>query len=179
MHLTPLEIRKQTFRRTFRGLDPEAVASFLESAAVEIESLSRLNNESAVRLKSVEEKLQGYEKIEKTLNDTLLMAQRISDESRVNAQKEAEIIIKDATLRGSLQEQEIRQRIAKLENELMSLKHQRDTFLERFKGLLSTQLNLLGTISGDLHDGIDGKEIGASVILAEENGPGHDAEFVV
>lgn len=167
MHITPLEIRKQTFRRSFRGFDPDAVSSFLEMMADEFETLIRTGSDSASRLKTVEEKLQGYEKIEQTLKDTLLMAQKISDDSRTNAQKEAELIIKDATLRGNEVEQEIRQRIAKLENDLASLKNQRDTFLERFKGLLTTQLNLLGTISGDLNDRIDGKDIGAEVILAE------------
>ena len=168
MHITPLDIRKQTFRRTFRGFDPDAVSSFLEMVAGELETLIRSGNDGANRLKTVEEKLQGYEKIEKTLNDTLIMAQKISDDSRTNALKEAEVILMDATLRGKEREQEIRQRIAKIENELASLKNQRDTFLERFKGLLTTQLNLLGTISGDLHDRIDGRDIGPGVILAEE-----------
>lgn len=168
MHITPLEIRKHPFRRTFRGFDPDAVNSFLEMLAGEFETLIKQRNDSASHLKSVEEKLQGHEKIEKTLNDTLIMAQKISDDSRANAQKEAEVIIKDATVRGNRMEQETRQRIAKLENDLASLKNQRDTFLERFRGLLTTQLNLLGTISGDLHDRIDGKDIGPAVILAEE-----------
>jgi cell division initiation protein len=167
MHLTPLEIRKQTFRRSFRGFDPDEVSRFLEMVAGELETLISTNSENAGRLKTTAEKLQGYEKIEQTLKDTLIMARKISDDSRVNAQKEAELIIKDATVRGHEVEQEIRNRIAKLENELASLKNQRDTFLERFKGLLTTQLNLLGTISGDLHDRIDGKDIGAEVILAE------------
>jgi len=158
MHITPLEIRKHPFRKTFRGFDPDAVNSFLEMVAGEFEALIRSCNENASQAKLVEEKLAGYVRIEKTLNDTLIMAQRVADESRVNAQKEAEVIIKDATVRGHKEEQETRNRIAKLENELASLKNHRDSFLERFKGLLSTQQSLLGTISDDLrHDSVDGK----------------------
>jgi hypothetical protein len=37
-----------------------------------------------------------------------------------------------------------------MESELVTLRNQRDSFLARFKSLLSTQLSLLEVISGDL-----------------------------
>lgn len=150
MRITPLDIRKQPFRRALRGFDSDAVNSFLEMVANEFEGLIHQNGEYATRIKLLEEKCEGYSKIERTLNETLLTAQKLAGDARVNAQKEAELIIKDATVRAGLEENEIRQRIMKLENDLASLKNQRDTFLARFKGLLTTQLNLLGAISDDL-----------------------------
>jgi cell division initiation protein len=157
MRITPLDIRKQPFRRIFRGFDPDAVNSFLEMVAAEFEGIVRQNGEFATRVKSLEERLEGYVKIERTLNETLLTAQRITDESRVNAQKEAELIIREAVVQAGKQEIDIRNRVAQLENELASLKNMRDSFLARFKGLLTTQLGLLGTISGDLKDKNDEK----------------------
>jgi cell division initiation protein len=157
MRITPLDIRKQPFRRALRGFDSDAVNSFLEMVANEFEALVRLNGEHASRVKQLEEKVEGYAKIERTLNETLLTAQKLGDDVRSNAQKEADLIIREATARAGQEENEIRRRIMKLENDLASLKNQRDTFLERFKGLLTTQLNLLGTISGDLKQGVDEK----------------------
>jgi len=158
MRITPLDIRKQPFRRALRGFDSDAVNSFLEMVANEFEELIHQNSGYATRIKLLEEKCEGYSKIERTLNETLLTAQKLSDDARVNSQKEAELIIKEATVRAGQEENEIRQRIMKLENDLASLKNQRDSFLARFKGLLSTQLNLLGAISGDLHEDVDKKE---------------------
>jgi len=160
MRITPLDIRKQPFRRALRGFDTDAVNSFLEMVANEFEALIRLNGEHASLVKQLEEKVEGYAKIERTLNETLLTAQKLGDDVRSNAQKEADLIIREATARAGQEENEIRRRTMKLENDLASLKNQRDTFLERFKGLLSTQLNLLGTISGDLKQGVDEKSGG-------------------
>ena len=156
MHLTPLDIRKQPFRRVMRGFDPDAVNSFLEMVANEFETLVHQNSETGMRVKHLEEKCESYAKIERMLNETLLTAQKITDEARVNAQKEAELIIRDATVRAGEQENEIRRRIMQLENDLAALKNQRDTFLARFKGLLTTQLSLLDVISGDLHEEVAG-----------------------
>ena len=158
MHITPLDIRKQPFCRAIRGFDSDAVNSFLEMVANEFEGLIHQNSEYASRIKQLEEKCESYSKIERTLNETLLTAQKISDDSRVSSQKEAELIIKEATIRAGQEENEIRLRILQLENDLASLKNQRDTFLARFKGLLTTQLSLLGIISGDLEDESDEPE---------------------
>jgi len=99
MRITPLDIRKQPFRKVWNGFDVEAVNSFLEMVASEYESIIRQNSEYATHIKNLEERLEGYTKIERVLNETLLTAQRATDEARVNAQKEAELILKDANLR--------------------------------------------------------------------------------
>jgi len=152
MRITPLDIRKQPFPRVFRGCDSHAVYSFLELVAGEYEVLIRQNNEFATQIKSLEEQLGKYTGIERVLNETLMSAQRSSDEARVNAQKEAELIIKDAQIRADRYEGEARQRANALESEIVSIRNQRDSFLARFKAMLSTQLNLLEVISGDLRD---------------------------
>lgn len=150
MRISPLDIRKQPFRKTVMGFDPDEVNSFLEMVANEFESLIKQNNELATQLKITTEKLEDYTKIEKTLNQTLLTAQKATDEARVNAQKESELIIKDAQIRANTYEDEARQRVHQLENDLITLKNQRDHFLSRFKAVLNTQLGLLEAISGDL-----------------------------
>jgi cell division initiation protein len=168
MRITPLDIRKQPFRRTMRGFDPDAVNSFLEMVASEYESIIGENNTLATHIKQLEERLEAYVKIERMLNETLLTAQKATDEARVNAQKEAELIIKDAMVRAQRYEDEARSRVHNLESEAVTLRNQRDSFLARFKAMLTTQLNLLGVISGELR-GLEGEEENPSVMeLAEE-----------
>jgi cell division initiation protein len=150
MRITPLDIRKQPFRRTWHGFDPDAVNSFLEMVASEYEAIIRQNGEFATQIKNLEQHLENYTKIERVLNETLLTAQKATDEARVNAQKEAELIIKDAQIRADRYEDESRKRVHDLESEIITLRNQRDSFLARFRAMLTTQLNLLEVISGDL-----------------------------
>jgi cell division initiation protein len=151
MRITPLDIRKHPFRKkTFKGFDPDQVNSFLNMVADEVEALVRSNNELATQIKSAEQKLEYYTRIEKTLNETLLTAQRATDEARVNAQKEAELILKDAQLRAGRHEDDVRRRVDAMESDLVALRNQRDSFLARFKSMLRTQLDLLGAIGDDL-----------------------------
>ena len=150
MRITPLDIRKQPFRKTMWGFDPDEVNSFLEMVAGEFESIIRQDNELQTQVKNLDQKLEHYVKIEKTLNDTLLTAQRATDDARLNAQKEAELILKDAQIRAGRYEDESRRRVHELESELVSLKNQRDSFFARFRSMLKTQLELLAVIGDDL-----------------------------
>ncbi len=150
MAITPLDIRKQPFRKSFRGFDPDEVNSFLEMVAGEFEATVKKNSELTHKVRSLEEQLDEYKKIEKTLNDTLLTAQKATDESKVNAQKEAELIIKDAQVRANSCEEKSRQRVRQLQEELSQLTYQRDSFMLRFKSILETQLELLNSIEGEL-----------------------------
>jgi cell division initiation protein len=150
MRITPLDIRKQPFRKKTFGFDPDAVNSFLEMVASEFEAVIAQNNDVMTQMKFLQQKLDEYIKIEKTLNETLLTAQKATDDSRHNAQKEAELIIKDAQIRAGRYEDESRRRVHELESELVSLKNQRDSFLARFRSMLKTQLELLAIISDDL-----------------------------
>jgi cell division initiation protein len=150
MHITPLDIRKQPFRKTMRGFDRDQVNTFLEMVAAEFESVIKQNSEMATQLKNAEQRLETYVKIEKTLNETLLTAQRATDDARMRAQKEAELIIKDAQIRAGRYEDEARHRVHALESEIVTLKNQRDSFLARFRALLKTQLELVGTMGEDL-----------------------------
>jgi cell division initiation protein len=152
MHITPLDIRKQRFRKTLMGFDPDQVNSFLEMVAGEFETLIRKTDELSTQLKYSQKKLEDYEKIEKTLTDTLLTAQRSTDDARLNSQKEAELIIKDGQIRADRYEDASRNRVHKYEAQLASLRAQRDSFLTRFKSMLRDQLALLDVISGDVAD---------------------------
>jgi cell division initiation protein len=150
MRITPLDIRKQPFRKKMFGFDPDEVNSFLEMIAAEFEGIIAQNNDIMTNSKLMQQKLEEYTKIEKTLNETLITAQKATDDSRHNAQKEAELIIKDAQIRAARYEDDSRRRVHELESELVSLKNQRDSFLARFRSMLKTQLDLLGIISDDL-----------------------------
>jgi len=51
------------------------------------------------RLAGLEEQIAGYMALKETLEKTLVSAQMQSDETRANARKEAELILRDASLK--------------------------------------------------------------------------------
>lgn len=150
MRLSPIDIRNQQFSRSFRGFNPDAVDSFRNLLANELEELIRQNSDYAARLKRLEERLESYVKIERSINETLVLAQKTADEVRQNAQREAELIVREAGLRAGHEEAAFREKIMKIDAEYAALRSQRDAFFARFKGLLTTQLGLLPALGGDV-----------------------------
>ena len=84
MKLTPLDIRKQEFKRTMRGFDAEEVEAFLSMIADELELLLREKNQLNDELIKIRTQLKDYQQVEHTLRDTLVKAQNTIDESRTN-----------------------------------------------------------------------------------------------
>ena len=153
MRITPREIRTHPFRKTRMGFDKEQVNSVLQQIANEFEAIVHQNDAMTTQVHQLEETIKRYEKIEKTLNETLLSAQRASDDARTNAQKEAELIIKDAQIRADKYVDKSRQVVSQMESELMTLRMQRNSFLVRFKSMLHDQLSLLEVISENFAEG--------------------------
>ena len=100
MRMTAMDIRQQQFAvRMFRGFDPQEVDAFLEEMADEVEELSRENAHLKEQLNAFEEKSRGVEGREKTLQDALVTTQRIAEDFKENARREAELVLRDAQLR--------------------------------------------------------------------------------
>ena len=153
MQITPLEIRKFNFRKkTFHGIDPDHLNSFLEQIAAQVESQSRENMVLSSKIKEMANQLVHYQRIEQTLNETLLTAQRATDEARANAQKEAELIIKDAQVRADRYESESRERVHRLESEVLALVAQKESFISRFRSFLTDQIKYLDVMAKNLDD---------------------------
>jgi cell division initiation protein len=143
MKITPLDIQQYQFRKRFNGLDPEDVKTFLELVRVEMEELVRENNSLKDELKRTLQRLGEYREREQTVKDTLLTAQRLSDEIRVHAQKESETVIAQAEVRAQEIVQQASQRAAKLQGELRELRRQKILFEENLRSMLASHLKML------------------------------------
>ena len=99
MKLTPLDIRHKEFKRGMRGYADVEVDEFLDEVADEYERLFKENIDLSERVESLEGQVGGYKRIEETLQKTLVSAQASADELKVNANKEAELILHEAELK--------------------------------------------------------------------------------
>jgi cell division initiation protein len=149
MRITPLDVRKQEFRRVVRGLDPDEVHAFLATAADEFEAALTDNKQLRERLLDLEEKVGEYRNMERTLRDTLLTAERVMNDARHNAKKEADLILRDAQLKAEQETGSIAQRVENLRAQLRELRGHRDAYLARLKGLSEAQIGLVESYQKD------------------------------
>ncbi len=149
MKLTPLDIRKQEFKRVLRGLDPEEVEAFLIMVADEFEVLIREKNQLNDELIKLRTQLRDYQKVETSLRDTLMKAQNTMEDSRANSKREAEIIIHEAELQADNIVKEAREELFSIRHEISLLKSQRDAISNRLRHLLKSQLEMLDVMETD------------------------------
>ena len=142
-NLTPLEIQKQSFARKLKGFDPNEVRAYLQMVAEEIEklllSVDRLSRENAM----LREDLDDHNQRERILKDTLLSAQKVSEEVKSNARKEAELIVKDAELLSDRLMSQAQSRMADLERAIQELKMERRAARNKLQTMLDTTQQLL------------------------------------
>jgi len=143
MPITPLEIRKQEFKKKVRGYEPHEVREFLEMVATEMEELLRANAGLTERVKDLDSKIEDYRRMEKILQDTLTTTQKASDDLKSGARKEAETIIANARAEASRFLKEAQTELGKTKEETKIIEHQKLLLVSEFRGLLESYLRLL------------------------------------
>jgi cell division initiation protein len=142
--LTPLEIQKHEFTRKWKGFDPVEVESFLALVAEEMEDLTRTASDYETRHRILQEENAEHRERERILKETLLTAQRASDDIRSAAAKQAELIVREAQGSGERLTHNAMQRAADVEKAIHELKIQRANFrlqLQKMLELFQTVLD--------------------------------------
>ncbi|MFH1007845.1 MAG: DivIVA domain-containing protein [Candidatus Latescibacterota bacterium] len=143
MNITASDIRKQEFRKTLRGFDAEEVQVFLESVADAFESSSKENAAFRERVRGLEDSLGHYTQLEKTLQDTLVTAQQVTDSTRQNARKEADLIIREARVAADEEIEIARRKLVQIKREIIDLSNYRDTLIARIRAMCRSHMELL------------------------------------
>jgi cell division initiation protein len=146
MGITPMEINNKEFKRGFRGYDIDDVDDFLEQVVEDYEKLYKENTALREKLNSLTEKIDHYSKIEATLQNTMLMAQGAADQAKTNAQKEAELIIKNANDTAQKIIDQAHTEAVRITGEYDKIKQEFQVFKSRYKVFIQTQLDLLSDI---------------------------------
>jgi cell division initiation protein len=168
MKVTPLDIRKQTFKKVLRGADPEEVRMFLELVASEYEKVVQDNAMMAEKLSYQEERLDEYRELEKSLRNSLVTAERITTESREASDREAERIISDAQKRAERILEDSRERLQRLVSEVENLRNKKEVYVRRFRTMIESQLGVLQEHEQQF-DEIETLEVSARDLLVRSN----------
>nr|MBB1522014.1 DivIVA domain-containing protein [Clostridiales bacterium] len=129
------------------GYNSTDVDDFLEELTRDYEKLYKQVTESQDKIEELKKSLVHYQDIENTLQSTLMMAQKASDEVKDVAQKQADQIIKDAETRARESTLGLQTEIINKSQELEELKKQFDVYKARMESLLISQLELIKEIN--------------------------------
>ena len=146
MNITPLDIRKQAFKKVFRGYDHEEVQAFLEMLAEEFERLNGENIELKEHQNTLQAEVEHFRAMEQTLQEMLKTAQQASEEVKENGRKEARLLVKEAEIRGNRAIEKARSHVHTIRAEIVDLKNQRDMFVSKFQALVQAQGDFLAQL---------------------------------
>ena len=121
MNVSPLDLRQQRFRKTFRGYDPVEVGSFLLAVADDYEQALRETDRLRQDLMRMDAALTEHREHAKNLQATLTTAQKLSDDIKANAELEAKRIIREAEGRSDLLLERTQARLEDIQREIDGL----------------------------------------------------------
>jgi len=143
MRITPLDIQQKQFPMKFRGFDVEEVYAFLEVIREEMEELLRENANLKENIQRTEVQIREFKDMETTLRETLMTAQQMVEDYKMNARKEAELLIKEAELRADNMIKESHEKVIKIHEDITDMKGIRRHFKEELKRLIENHLTML------------------------------------
>jgi cell division initiation protein len=138
MKITPVDVRQVIFRISFKGYDPREVHSFLISVAEELETMVKENAMLKVKTEEQERVITELKRKESAVTDTLVAAQKAMEEMRLSSQKEGELVVREAESRSEEITRSAVRQVTQLQGELVSLRRQRDLFIDKSKALIQS-----------------------------------------
>jgi DivIVA domain-containing protein len=145
-HLTPLDVRRTEFAGALRGYDKARVDEFRDRVANELERLTRLNQELDNKAKGFHEQLRAFRERDKALNEALVSAQQLRAETRDQAEREAQLVLREAKAEGERLIDAARAEVRRLAGEIEALERARRAYLAQFRDMVARQLAELEAI---------------------------------
>jgi DivIVA domain-containing protein len=146
--LTPLDVRTQEFVGALRGYERAQVDHFKLQVAEELERLTRDRMQAEERLRSAQEQLKVFRERERAMNDALVAAQQLREDSRQQAEREAELILKEAQAEAQRIVAQARQDEISVRASADSAARQFSAYVAGFRSLLQRQLTELDVLEG-------------------------------
>jgi len=143
MKITPLDIQHKVFDTQWRGYNKPQVDQFLEEIAESVEELTRDNLVLKEKLSGKDEELSQLKRAESTLTSTLISTQSFVDQLKRGAQRDADLIVKEAELKAEEILAQSRSELVEMRRIISTLKQQRALVLDRLKLTLSSFYRLV------------------------------------
>lgn len=149
--ITPVEIQSKTFKSGGLGYDKKDVDAFFREVQTSFETCYRENLEMRDRIENLNQAVQYYKSIEKTLQKALVLAEKTAEDTRVVAVEKANVIIDEANTKASQIIQDAKNELEHFQTQTIALLQQYEKYKLQFKNLAASQLELLENECFDLN----------------------------
>ena len=150
MKLSPMDIKNKEFKKGIRGYSAEEVDEFILQIAESYEETYKENSILKESLERIQEKLEHYEQLEATIQNTLLLAQNAADQAKENSEKEANFLVTNANERAQKILDKAHSDVVLINDEYEKVKGEFIKFRAKFRGFMNTQLETFDELEKDL-----------------------------
>ena len=133
MKLSPTDINNKEFKKGIRGYSIDEVDEFLDKI-----------------VESYEEIFKENEKLEATIQNTLLLAQNAADQAKQSSEKQAELIIGNANETAQRILDKAHGDVIAINDEYERVREEFIKFRAKFRGFMNTQLQTFDELEKDL-----------------------------
>jgi cell division initiation protein len=149
MRITPLEIRKHAFSRRMQGYDREEVDGYLRMVADDYEGLVREAERLRKQVVELKTRVEDLSANEAVLQETLTTAQRLSEDLKRTAAKEAEVRISEAEIKAEKILDAAHRRAARLAEDIREMRRLKTRLAAAVRATIETHLGLLEGLAAD------------------------------
>lgn len=143
MSLSKIDLLNKRFTRKAFGYDRAEVDHLLIEMAEVLGDEADKRKELKGKVKRLEEQLVEYRQRDQALRDTLMSSQKMVDELKLAAGREAEQILDAAHSKADETLRQAHSRLAQVHEEIESLKRSRDRFRVQVRSLVRSHLELI------------------------------------
>lgn len=149
MEVSKIDILNKKFSSSLIGYKKQDVENFLQELAdyVGVLAEEKMELERSVRL--LEEKLEEHLSRQEILQNTLVTTQKMTDDIKANAQKQAKLTIKESQAKSEDILRHAHKRLAQIHEDISELKKQRAHFEIKLRSMIESHLKLLDSQDED------------------------------
>ena len=138
MKITPLDIQHKVLEKEWRGYHKIQVDQFLEEIAETVEELTKENLVLKEKLSAKDDELGQLKRAESTLTSTLISTQSFVDQLKRGAQRDADLVVKEAELKAEEILSQSRAELVEMRRTISGLRQQRALVLDRLRSTLNS-----------------------------------------
>lgn len=143
MKVNPMDIQRQVFSRKLRGFDVDEVRTYLLLVAEEVAELQKDHDALEQEVQTLRGLVEEHRQREVILKNTLLTAQRVSEEIRENARRQAEGAVREAEVQADRLLELARGRALEVERAIVDLRAERAGLRTDIRALLERLAKVL------------------------------------
>ncbi len=147
--LTPIDMQSKTFKSGM-GYSKADVDSYFRALSSDYETLYRENLELKDKINTLNEGINHYKAIEKSLQKALILAEQTAEETINGAKTNATVIEQEAILKAQSIVADAKIELDQIRSRTVNLLQQYESYRAQFKALAQAQVDLLNSESFDI-----------------------------